>query len=152
MGKSLDRLLDPPGAELNHLSRLASWTRSDDRETGRMNLRVRQQFLNDMEHIKEIAKPEFCIHSELPAMVSIRTLKVSYASRWNSLENVRPEGLNCRYYYLIPDALQGVSGADVERFADIHQELFRSQAPYDASGETILGAFFFLFPPEPGTD
>ena len=152
VGKSLDRLLDPPGAELNHLSRLASWTRSDDRETGRMNLRVRQQFLNDMEHIKEIAKPEFCIHSELPAMVSIRTLKVSYASRWNSLENVRPEDLNCRYYYLIPDALPGVSGADVERFADIHQELFRSLAPYDASGQTILGAFFFLFPPETGTD
>ncbi len=146
MGKAFDRLLDPPGTELNYLSRHSSWTRPDDRDEALINLKVRKQFLDDMEQIKAVDTGGFCVHSELPALVSVQARKVAYASPWNSLENISPAGLNCRYYYLVPPAFQGVSGVEVDRFTAMHQELFRSFAPYDESGETILGVFLFLFP------
>ena len=147
-GRSLDRLLDPPGAEINYLSRISNWTQSEDRETGQMQLLVRKQFLEDMQKIKDVAREGSCVHSELPALVSIQARLVAYASPWNTLENIRPIDLSCRYYYLIPTALPGISPADAEHFAAKHHEVFRSVAPYDESGETILGMFLLLFPPE----
>jgi hypothetical protein len=147
-GRVIQRIIDPPAPELNYLSRSAAWTTEADRTDAMMSLRVRHQLLEDMKHIEEISPVDQCIHSELSAMVSITARRVSYASRWNSLDNVRPDSLLCRFYYVIPTALPGVSNEDFERFAGQHQELFRSYAPYDDSGETVLGGFFRLLPEE----
>jgi hypothetical protein len=146
VGRSVDRLLDPPGDELNELSRLTAWTRAEDRDSGLAALKVWQQLLKDTAQIKDIVDNKFCIHSELPALVSIQAEIASFASSWNSLDEVTPETIKCGYYYMIPSALPGLTTEDVDRFSAIHQEIFRSPAPYDESGETVLGALFILFP------
>jgi hypothetical protein len=141
-------LLRPPGEGLEQLSRLADWTRPAERDTALMNLKVRQQFMSDMERLGKIATDDSCIYSEFPALVSIRARKVSYASPWNSLDSVREEDLLCPYYYLVPDALPGVGASEINQFSNRHLLLFKSKAPYDASGAMDLGVFYFLFPPD----
>ncbi|MBT8061656.1 MAG: hypothetical protein KJO85_03170 [Gammaproteobacteria bacterium] len=142
--RTVDRLGNPPGDGLDDLSRLADWTRPEDRQTALMNLRVRRALLDDADKISGLTGNMQCIYSELPALVSIRSKRISFASPWNSLEDFAPDSRACRYYYLVPGALPGADAQAVQQFSDHYQELFRSSAPWDETGELALGVFYRL--------
>jgi hypothetical protein len=144
IGKTLNRLIDPPPGELAELSRMPEWTRSSDRKMGMEVLQARQQFLDDMKKIATLTDNKVCIYSELSTLVTAQALRVSLASPWNSLEEVKSTQVQCPYYYLIPPALPGTENAVVDRFGATHEELFRSLAPYDPEGKQLLGVFFKL--------
>jgi hypothetical protein len=144
LGRSLERLMNPPEGELAKLSSMHDWTRSVTRQDGLVTLKVRQQFLADMALVSTWVDNSQCVYSEYSALVSSQVLVVSYASPWNSLDELVPEMLACSYYYLVPDALPGTTIADVERFALNHEELFRSRAPYGEPGTTVFGVFLKL--------
>lgn len=146
IAKSLDRLWNPPEGELFELSRMPEWTRSSNRQIGIEILQARRQFLNDMEQISKIADNSHCVYSELPSLVAIQTQRVALSSPWNSLEELNLSEIRCRYYYMIPQALPRTGTDEVNRFSTLHRELFRSSAPYDPTGELLMGAFFELQP------
>jgi len=146
IGRTLNRLIAPPSGELAELSRMPEWTRSGDRKTGLEILQARRQFLDDMQQISALTADNVCVYSELSALVTAQAKRSSLASPWNGLDRVELMQIRCPYYYLIPPALPGTESADVDRFGVVHEELFRSMAPYDPDGKQILGVFFRLQP------
>ena len=147
IGKSLERLVNPPPSELYELSRMREWTRSSDRQMGVGILQTRRQFLHDMRQIAGMTDNGACIYSELSMMVTAQTQRVALASPWRTLDELDSAQIQCPYYYMIPSALPGTTTADVDRFSAVHKELFRSLAPYDPEGKQLLGVFFVLQPP-----
>lgn len=142
--RTLDRLLDPPPADLAGLSRMPEWTRSADREYAVGILGTRQAMLRDMARIESMTDPGYCIYSEVPALVTAQAGRVALASPWERLEEVDRFGLDCLYYYLLPDGLPGTTAGLVAAFGERHDELFRSESPH-APGEA-LGIFYNLKP------
>lgn len=145
--KSLDRLWNPPGSELSELSRMREWTRSSDRQTGAEILQARRQFLEDMERISRKEPGDYCIYSELPALVTAQTQRVALVTPWKTLDDLHFPEIQCRFYYMVPGALPDTDTDDVDRFGTVHRELFRSRAAYDPDGVQLLGAFFELQAP-----
>lgn len=147
LGKTLERVMNPPTGELYNLSRMLEWTRSSDRQTGINTLRARRQFLIDMQQIRKITDSGSCIYSELSMMVTVHTQRVSLASPWRTLDEIDASQTQCLYYYMIPSALPNTTTADVDSFGESHKEIFRSQVRYEPEGDQLLGAFFVLQPP-----
>ena len=144
IGRSLERLLNPPAGELFQLSRMHEWSRSSTREEGMKKLKVRQQFLMDLQRVDDLVDTKDCIYSEISGLVAIQTRQVSYAPPWSSLNQVGLRKVECKYYYMLPQSLSGTSTDDVNQFSAIHEELFRSLAPDDPEGKLLLGVFFRL--------
>lgn len=142
--RTAERLTHPPGEGLDHLSRLADWTRPPDRETALINVQVRSQLLEDAVRIERLSGNMQCVYSELPALVSIRGKRIAFASPWNTLDEYARDRRKCRFYYLVPGALPGADAPAVQRFSREHEELFRSAAPWDVSGNSALGIFYRL--------
>lgn len=142
--RSAERLTHPPGEGLDDLSRLADWTRPADRDTALMNIKVRRQLLDDAAQVERLSGNLQCVYSELPALVSIRGKRIAFASPWNTLEDFARDNRRCRFYYLVPGALPGADAAAVQQFSETHEELFRSTAPWDDSGQSALGVFYKL--------
>jgi hypothetical protein len=62
IGRSMERLLNPPKGELFQLYRMHKWTRSNTRDEGVMTLKVRKQLLSDIQWIKKNYWPQvLCI-------------------------------------------------------------------------------------------
>jgi len=141
---SLDRLISPPEGELSELSRMPEWTRSSNRQLGVEILQTRHQFLVDMKQIAEISDSNSCIYSELPSLVTAQTHRVAISSPWGALNELSFSQIQCPYYYMIPSALPDTHTPQVESFGIVHDELFRSRAPYNPNGEQLLGVFFNL--------
>jgi hypothetical protein len=97
-----------------------------------------------MERISGALEDRYCIYSELPAVVSIQARRIAYASTWASLDDIYWEPLVCPYYYLVTDAVGGLSDADLERFVSDHREIFRSAAPFDPDRSRPLAVFVQL--------
>jgi hypothetical protein len=144
LGRNIDRLLHPPGEGLDYMARMSPWTRTESRDDALMTLRASHQLLEDVRRIPDEAADSGCVYSEYPALVSIQSGRVAFASPWNTLQQLSATSLGCPYYYLVPDALPGVTKADIEALSAAHQELFRSSAPYDPSGQAVLGVFYRL--------
>ena len=125
IGRSLQRLVNPPDGDLSELSRMQEWTRSASRDQGMMMLRGHQQFLKDLQQIDEIVDGNDCIYSEIPSLVVIQTRQASYEPPWKTLEDARTQNFQCRYYYMLPPALPDAGIEDVNRFSQSHQEFFR---------------------------
>ena len=148
IARSLQRLLDPPKDELFLLSRMHGWSRSTTREEGMMNLNLHQQFLKDLKQISNTVDPKACIYSEFSSLVAIQTRHVSYEPPWSTLKEVGLKAVQCEYYYMLPQSLPGITAEDVNRFAAMHQELFRSVKPDDSGGDLPLGVFLRFRPVE----
>ncbi len=146
-GKTLNRLLMPPPTDLTGLSRMPEWTRSGSREVGLEVLETRSQLLDDMNRINLTIGENYCVYSELPAMVTAQTQRVSFASPWSALSELDYPSTLCAYYYLIPAALPRTDAVSMEQFSKQHEELFRSMAPYDPTGVEVLGVFYHLKAP-----
>jgi hypothetical protein len=144
LGRNIDRLLHPPGEGLDYMARMSPWTRTESRDDALMTLRASHQLLEDVRRIPDEAADSGCVYSEYPALVSIQSGRVAFASPWNTLQQLGATSLACPYYYLVPDALPGVTKPDIEALSAAHQELFRSSAPYDPSGQAVLGVFYRL--------
>ena len=141
IGRSLERLLDPPEGELFQFSRMHEWTRSSSREMGVMKLRERQQVLENLQRINEIVDSKACVFSEMSPLVAIHSRRLSYPVHWSSLDQVALTEIRCEYYYMLPQQSSGTSIDDVNRFTALHEELFRSVGPDDPAGELPLGVF-----------
>ena len=146
IGRSLERLLDTPKGELFLLSRMHEWTRSGTREEGISKLKERQQMLQDLKRVAELVDPKACIYSEMSPLVSVRTLKVAYPSLWNSLDKAGLTKIRCEYYYMLPDSISGANLDSVNRFANAHEELFRSYSSNETEDELPLGVFLRFRP------
>jgi hypothetical protein len=146
IGRSLERLLDPPKGELFLLSRMHEWTRSGTREEGISKLKERQQMLQDLKRVAELVDPKACIYSEMSPLVSVRTLKVAYPSLWNSLDKAGLTKIRCEYYYMLPDSISGANLDSVNRFANAIEELFRSYSSNETEDELPLGVFLRFRP------
>ena len=147
IAKSLNGLLTPPTGELFELSRMPEWTRSSDRQMGIEILQARRQFLVDMKQISDMSDSTSCIYSELPSLLAVQTQRVALTSPWKDLSELDFSKIECPYYYMIPQSLPDTNIDEVDRFSTIHEELFRSSAPYDSDDRLILGAYFKLQPP-----
>jgi len=146
IGRSLERLLDPPKGELSQLSRMHEWTRSSSREEGLKKLKERQQLLQDLQRVSEIVNTKACIYSDMPALVAVQTRRVSYPLLWTSLDDVGLRKISCEYYYMIPGQLPGTNIEDLNRFAATHEELFRSEATDDPVGKLPFSVFLRFSP------
>ena len=141
IGRSVKQLLNPPAGELAQLSRMQEWTRSSTREEGMAKLRDRQQLLKDMQKINDIVDIKACIFSEMSGLVAVQTQRVAFPSLWKSLDQVKLTQSSCKYYYMLPETFRGASIEDVNRFAAMHEELFRSFTPDGSEGKMPLGVF-----------
>ncbi len=146
IGRSLERLLDPPEGELFQLSRMHEWTRSSVREEGIITLKERQQMLKDLQRIEEIVDSKACIYSEMSGLVAVQVRQVSLPSAWHSLDEVDQSSVHCEYYYMLPQQMSGTSFEDVNHFSAMHEELFRSLVPDNPKGELPLGVFLRFRP------
>ena len=146
IGRSLERLLDPPAGELIKFSRMHEWSRSVTREEGTLKLKMHQQFLKDLQQISNTVDSKACIYSEFSSLVAIQTRHVSYEPPWSSLKEVGLKPVQCEYYYMLPQSLPATTTDDVNRFSAMHEELFRSVAPDDLEGKLLLGVFLRFRP------
>lgn len=150
-GRTLQRVVEPPPADLAHLSRMPEWTRSSTREQGIETLHVHAALLEDMRAIRELTAPGFCVFSELPALVTAQARRIARASPWSAVSELPDFPQDCPYYYLMPLGLPGTTDADVDDLAGTHEALFRSRVPHGRDEGRVLGAFFGLVPPPRGT-
>ena len=141
IGRSLERLLNPPAGELFKLSRMHEWSRSATREEGTLKLKRHQQLLKDLQQISNIVDSNACIYSEFSSLVAIQTRHVSYEPPWSSLNEVGQKPVQCEYYYLLPQSLSATNTDDVNRFSSMHEELFRSVTIDDPEEKLLLGVF-----------
>lgn len=141
IGRSIERLLNPPQGELSKLSRMHEWTRSSTPEEGTTKLQERYQMLQDTKRIGEMVAPGSCIYSEMSALVATQARRVSYPSLWNSLKDVGQKTIRCEYYYMLPESISGTSLDDVNNFSSAHEELFRSYVGDAGAGQLPLGVF-----------
>jgi len=141
IGRSLERLFDPPEGELFQYSRMHEWTRSSDREQGMIKLKERQQVINDLRRVGEIVGDQACIYSEMSPLVAIHSQRLSYPVLWNSLDQVGMKTIRCEFYYMLPQQLPGTGIDDVNRFSASHEELFRSVESHEPEGALPLSVF-----------
>lgn len=146
IGRSMERLLDPPAGELFQFSRMHEWARSSTTAEGIMTLRERQQILKDLQRVDEAVNTTACVYSEMSGLVAVQTRQVSYASRWSSLDDVDQINARCEYYYMLPQQVSGTTIDEVNRFSESHEELFRSFSPGDSEGKLPLGVFLRFRP------
>ncbi len=144
LGRSIQRLVHPPPAELFSLSRTREWTRAADRDKAIVTLTLMNQLLQDTRKISQTLSDDACIYSELPALVSVHTLRASYSPDWESDKDIDLARLRCSYYYLLPSRWSNRDGLQLESFVSTHREIFRSFSPDKNADYPVLGVFLEL--------
>lgn len=141
IGRSFERLLNPPEGELFQLSRMHEWTRSSSPDEGITKLTDRQHLLSDLQRINEIIETKSCVLSEMSALLAVQSQRLSYPVPWLSLDEAGQTKIVCQYYYMVPDSIAGITIDEINRFAAMHDEIFRSSMPGGGEGELPMGVF-----------